>query len=264
MIKKLLTLSTVMMVPYLAFAVGSNTKYYITGKGTDVTSEVKDSGKAYDHIMSNYLSPKLVGALKDMPGVTSVQLTKTGPETVTEDSYFPYKTHSRKANIFVTMNLPSKVSLLLSVEESFRECLKPRGPEVITSDEGGAYSSSSCSLESKTKITGPIAIYGSHAVNSLTGFNEDDLKGMQEITVTASNNYSGKDFSLKTSFEVNSMLFERSLARFLKAFKVQGVDMSVAGMTRQNILLGSSRAIRLVNEKILEDKTAAVNKAGGK
>ena len=53
-------------------------------------------------------------------------------------------------------------------------------------------------------------------------------------------------------------MFDKALTGFLKTFKVQGVDLSVAGMTRQNIMLGTSRMVRLVNEKILEDK------AGGK
>ena len=260
MSKNILLLFVTLAMPALAFANGVSTKYRIDGSGTWVTSEIKNAGSAYDPLLGKYLSDRLVKALREMSGVTSVQITKNGEEKVSEDTYFPYKTRTRKSNLFVSMNLPSRVSMLFSVEESYRECTKPKNDttQLGGMDEGGGYSTSTCALNSVLKIKGPLSVQGSHANNSLVGFSDDEFKDLQDVTIDLSKSYDGKDLNLRTSLSLNSMLFERALARFLKTFKVQGVDMSVVGMSRQNILLGSSRMVRLVNEKILEDK------AGGK
>lgn len=257
MVNKIFLCLFATVLPYAASAATSTT-YNISSSGTGVTTEIKNAGTSYDKMMSGYLSERLVKALKDMPTVTSVQLTKAGEETVSDVyTYGSYRTRSRKANLFVTMNLPSKVSLLLAVEESYNECVKTQQSTPVASDEGGYYSTS-CTMGSNIKVTGPISVYGSHAINSLAGFSEDDLKDMQDVKIELSKSYDNKDVNLRTNFNVNSMMFDKAIAGFLKTFKVQGVDLSVAGMTRQNIMLGTSRMVRLVNEKILDDK------AGGK
>ena len=245
------------MMPYLASAAGSSTVYNISGDRAVVTTEVKNAASSYDKLMMGYLTDRFISALKDMSGVTSVQLTK-GEETLSaESSYLSYRTKTRKSNLFLTMNLPTKVSFLLALEESYNVCTKG-ATEIVVGGEDGGYSSSSCSLESKIKISGPLSVYGSFAQNSLVGFNEDGLKDLQDASFTLSKSYNGKDVSLRTTFNVNSMMFDRALAGFLKTFNVQGVDMTVVGMSRQNVLLGSSRVLRMVNEKMIEDK------AGGK
>lgn len=238
-------------VPYIASA--TSTEYRLTNTGTTVTTEMKGVGSTYDGLMTTYLSDRLVKALKDLPTVTSVQLTKAGEETVSEVySYSGYRTRTRKSNLFVTLNIPTKVSLLMAVEESYNECVKSASQSV--SDETGYSSSPSCSLSSSVKITGPISVYGAHANNSLAGFKEDDLKETQDLRFDLSKSYDQKDVTLRSSFNVNSMLFENVLAKFLKTFKAQGVELTVAGMTRQNVMLGTSRMVRMVNEKILEEK----------
>lgn len=259
MVKNLILYSVTLMMPCLASAAGSTTVYDITGRGTTVTTEVKGIGSTYDRIMSTYLSDRLVQSLKEMPGVSSVQLTK-GEETTKEYSYYTYKTKTRKGSLFLTMSMPSKVSFLLGIEESYNECGKDKpGLDAIGGGEDGGYvSTSSCTLNSTIKITGPLSVYGSFASNSLVGFNEEDLKDLQDIKIDLGKSYDSKDLKLRSEFNVNSMLFERAVSRFLKAFNVQGVDMTVVGMSRQNILLGSSRMLRTVNEKLIEDK------AGGK
>ena len=258
MINKIILSFFAAALPFAASANGTNTSYYINSSGTTVTTEVKNAGSSYDKVLGTYMSDRLVKALKDMPTVTSVQLTKNGDETISEVfTYGGYRTRSRKGHLFVTMNLPAKVSLLLPVEESYNECVKTQTAATVA-DENGVYSSTSCTMAANIKISGPISVYGSHAINSMAGFSEDELKDLQDIKFELSKSYDQKDVSLRASFSVNSMMFDKALAGFLKTFKVQGVDLSVAGMTRQNVLLGTSRMVRLVNDKILEDK------AGGK
>lgn len=255
MAKKLILYSLGLLMPYFASA-GSTTVYKITGDAATVDTEVKDIGPTYDKLLTTYLSDRLISAIKDLNGVSSVQFTK-GEETTAENSYYSYKTKTRKSNLFLTMNVPARVSFLLGVEESYNECTKEKANNIGLMDESG-YSSSSCTLNSKIKITGPLSVYGSFAVSSLVGFGDDDLKDLQDISIDLSKSYNNKDLNLKSKFNVNSMLFEQTVARFFKAFNVQGVDMSVVGMSRQNILLGSSRIIRMLNEKIIDEK------AGGK
>lgn len=260
MIHKIFACIIASFLPYTASAAGTSTTYNISSSGTAVKTEVKNAGTSYDKMLGGYLSERLVKSLKDMPTVTSVQLTKTGEETVSDVyTYGGYRTRSRKANLFVTMNLPAKVSLLLAVEESFNECVKTQQATAgSVSDESGYYSPGTCTMASSVKITGPISVYGSHAINSLAGFSEENLKDMQDVKIELSKSYDNKDVYLRSDFNVNSMMFDKALVGFLKTFKVQGVDLSVAGMTRQNIMLGTSRMVRLVNEKILDEK------AGGK
>ena len=238
---------------------GLKTTYSISNEQTAVTTLAKDVGRKYEKQLDTYLFPSFKKALQEMAFVSSITQTK-GEESSETNNWSDYETKKRKSHAFINLSLQSPLTLLFEIEESYRTC-KATKP-VSSGYEEGSSSSTTCSKQAELTVRGPISVYGNYA-NSI---NVDALlRNKQEVNLTLSKSYDNKDTNLVSRFQIKSVTFDESLARFFRIFNIpvfvsnggeigygNGLLDKVSPLTsRQRLMLGISRVARTANERML-------------
>lgn len=248
------------LLPLLASASDIKTTYDIDQ--TSAGAKTVLSGSNYDDLLKAYPLDLLKPAFVNAGGfITSIQETKQD-EIVETNSWSDYVTKKRKGNIFVSLRLPTQVTMLFSIEQSYRVC----GKSTPTYSDGGrrgsrgASSSSDCSLSSSASVKGPLAVYGTFA----SPVNVDKLlREKQELSFDLSEPYDSSAVTINSTFTIKSILFEENLYKFMEIFSIAPQDTSKQAMTRQRMMLGVSRYLRQVNENALKAGSVASNTDGG-
>jgi len=219
------------------------TTYALYGGSTDVSTVITGDKKGDDKLLKQFLFDRVKASLEQSAFVTKVSQTK-GVETKETITWSNAVKHMRKSSAFVTVNASTPITLLLNLEEEYSEC----------PPDAGTYCQGSSAV-----IKGPYAVYGNFASSK----NVDALmREKQELKFSVST--SGDELKLTTGFEIKSHHFDESLAQLFKIFNlptfIGGASIGPAGesfevtplTTRQRMLLGVSRMIRQVNERILK------------
>lgn len=244
----------------------TKTTYSINGSSAQVVTVVKKASAEKEQLMRSYLFEHLAKKLKAFPMVTGVEFNKDVKGEVSGSSWSDYWELKRKYPAMIHLSLPASVTMMVKVEESYRKCKSPAekaaglttplggfeswGDEGFGGGGAGANVTVDCTLGSSVKITGPYAVYGNFA-SSLNV--EKLLKEKQNISYEV-----GRDWSDKTSlkidarFNIDSDLFDVNLFKFLQAFNLKPTDTASQVYTRNNILLGISRVLRVNNERVVE------------
>lgn len=238
------------------------TVYDINPGYVRVKTEYKKAPLDKDKKIRESLFDVFAEKLKGSPYVTGVTRGESKDLPIEDSSYLSYKTIKKEFSAFIQMSLPNTVTLLVKVQESYRQCKNP-AKVVSYSDpyEGSSSSQSSdCELNAEVEITGPVAIYGTYenlrslniGGSSSPGSVKDMMKDKQKIKITASRSSNKEDLTIDTYAYLESMLFEKALFGFLDRYNVKVVSRAAENLTRHNILLGVARTIRQQNERILE------------
>lgn len=219
--------------------------YSINGQRAMVKIKLEKNNQ-HDGLLTDYLFEKLQPAILNNQYVTGIQFS-AGEDQLEVRRFGLYDLHNRTSHAYVTLSLPTKVSLLFEVKETYRVC-KPEKSDCNISN-----------LQSEVQVVGPVAVYGSYA----TFFDVDSfLKDKQSLSWSIRKGYVGEDLYFEGEFKIESQKFEEGLMKFAKAF---GVDLvggasdtvqPMAGaaqslLTRRHLLLGASRTLRLMNEEVL-------------
>ncbi len=226
------------------------TSYSISTDSSSVTTILTED-KSKDELINKYLFPEVEKVLIKNPLVSNVAFVP-GMETSTEYSWANYITKKRESFAYVNIDVGSQISFLFKITEELRVCktgTKDEKNVVVDEWSGTSSSTTSCdinSLQTNVKIEGPVAVYGTYASQYDVG---TLLKDRQEITVTLNKNWS-KQFQMVTRFRINSSSFEDGLIRFFEAFQIK--SMIGDHFTRKQLLVGVARAMRTINEGMLE------------
>ncbi len=122
--------------------------------------------------------------------------------------------------------------------------LRLRGWRLQHGSNGGLLASVS------VKVRGPFAVYGNFASSVNV---EKLLKEKQTISYEVARDWSDKtSMRLEGRFMIDSELFDRNLLKFLDAFNLKISDQDSKVVTRNNILLGIARVLRMNNERVVE------------
>lgn len=222
--------------------------YRINSGNSEVTTIVRND-KTKETLIRNFIFPVVGEALKTIPQVSNVVFVP-GKETKEDYSWANYTTIKRESFAYINLSLSSQVSLLFKVNEELRKCKsKETKRETSGSDDWSGSSSNECditALKSEVTVEGPIAVYGTFVssvdVNRL-------LKKKQNLTVSVKLNYS-QEFEMETNFNILSSSFEESLMKFFEVFHF--TSQIGENFSRRQLLVGVARAMRNINEKVLE------------
>jgi len=247
-----------------AFANETKTTYAISGSNATVTTVVKKASTEKEKLMRGYLFEKIAEKIKAFPMVTGVEFNKETKGEITSNSYSDYWELKRSYPAMIHLNLPTSVTMMVKVEESYRKCKSPAEKAASLSspmggrdfDENHGYGgfggdqTVDCTLQSSVKIKGPFAVYGNFA----SSVNIDRLlKEKQSISYDVSRDWLDKtSMKVEGKFSIESELFDRNLFKFLDAFNLKVSDSDSKVMTRNNLLLGIARVLRVNNERVVE------------
>ena len=234
------------------------TTYQITGSGATVSTVIKKGSSEQEKLLTGYIFETLAKKIKQFPQVTGLEYDRDVKEEKTTTSYSDYWEIKRKYPVMIHLVLPTSVTLMLKVEETYRRC-KTAGekPQQVSQSrdgygdyEGLGTSSGECMLNSSAKVTGPFAVYGNFA----SSLDVDKLlRERQTISIEASKDWADKaSIKLESRFAIESELFDNGLQRFLEAFNVKLQSNGGSGMSRNNILVGIARILRVNNERMVE------------
>jgi len=234
------------------------TTYNITGSNATVTTVVKKASAEKEKLMHSYLFEKIAQKLKSFPMVTGIEFNSEVKGEATTSSYSDYWEMKRSYPAMIHLSLPTSVTMMVKVEESFRKCKSPAEkaagnttPVRGDDDWGGTTDVAvDCTLGSTVKIRGPFAVYGNFAsaVNV-----EKLLREKQTIQYDISRDWGDKtSLKIEGRFSIESELFDRNLFKFLDAFNLKAGASDSKVYTRNNILLGIARVLRVNNERIVE------------
>ncbi len=213
------------------------TTYVITSASAEAKTTVhQDLSK--EKFLKTFLFADLRKALENTAYVSSIQETEA---TTSRDelSWPDFIAIKRKRHAFVNLNLPTKVALMVSIEEVYRQC-KP----AVKNADG---TSTECSLSSSVTVTGPLTVYGNYASNVKI---EKLMQNKQDLFIEFTKTDEG--LLLSTRFNINSNSFEESLYKFLAFFGVSIEDKSPVALTRGRLLTAVVRYMRQMNERVLE------------
>ncbi len=230
--------------------------YSIKEVSAETTTLVKDLAK--QSLVDDFLFKPLSAALIDSTYITSIEET-AGTTIVDKTGSSSYVTYRKESQIFVSVAMPARISLLFSMEQRHRLC-KVKASSAPTylsfSDDDDEYS---CKGDTGVRITGPLQVYGDYASSLQV---EHILRNKQELMFVLAKASGGNGLIMESNFKINSALFEENLGKFLEFFGVVLKPDSSAGisptgglpvaMTRQRLLLAASRYLRQVNERILK------------
>jgi hypothetical protein len=246
------------LISLAAGAEETKTTYDIGGSSAKVTTVIKKASAEKEKLLREYLFPLVAEKLRGLPLVASVEFNADAKGEVTASSWGDYWEHKRSFPIMVNLALGSPVSMMLRVEESFRTCksVAEKAANATTPTSYGDYDGGStvdalvdCTLESSVKITGPLTVNGNFA-SSLNM--EKLLKDKQSITYNLSRDYSNKaDLKLEGRFNIESELFDQNLFKFLGRLNSAPASTE-AVVTRNSLLLGIARVLRVQNESMVE------------
>ncbi len=245
-----------------AYAEDFRTTYSINSSSATVTTKVLEASLEKENLLREFLFPTLAKKLGELPSVNSVTFNAGDKksETVKGSSYSDYWERTRSYPAMIQLAMPASLTLMVNVEESYRVCksvaekeAKATDPSDDYYDRGGGSSSDDsvdCALSTTVKVTGPIAVYGNFAsgvdINGL-------LKEKQKISFTLDREYSNKkNLELDGRFDIESNDFEISLFKFLQVFNLQTQDKE-AFASRERMLVGMARVLRMMNEKVVTE-----------
>ena len=220
------------------------TSYSLHTTGNQVETVLRKDHEQWK-LIKEHIFPKAIESLEAMPYISNIVFVP-GEESKLEYSWANYITKRRESYVYVNLDIASQVTFLFKVSEDLRECkvsIAQKDPSSVEDEED-----SPCnihSLKSEAVIEGPIAVYGNFVSNVDT---QSLLKNKQSFTISAQTNYS-KEFVFKTSFKILTSSFEESLVKFLDVFHIK--SLMVGHFTRRQLLLGTARALRTFNEKVL-------------
>jgi hypothetical protein len=247
-----------------AFAQETKTTYSISGSNATVTTVVKKASADKEKLMRSYLFEKIAEKLKAFPMVTGVEFNKETKGEISSSSYSDYWELKRSYPAMIHLSLPTSVTMMVRVEESYRKCKSPaeKAASISTPMGGRDYDDYSgyggfaseqtvdCTLQSSVKIRGPVAVYGNFASSMNV---ERLLKEKQSISYEVSRDWLDKtSMKIEGRFSIESELFDRNLFKFLDAFNLKVSDSESKVMTRNNLLLGIARVLRVNNERVVE------------
>lgn len=237
-----------------SFAQNLKTTYAINGSQSTVTTAVTKASAEHEQLMRIFLFPTVAKKLRSLPNVTGVEFDNSIKGTVSGSSWTDYWEIKRVFPAIVHLSLPTTVTMMFKIEESFRKCKSP--PEKAASDSDDAWSGSGsgvdimvdCALQSSVKIKGPYAVYGNFA--STVNF-EKLLREKQNISIEVQRHCSDKtSMKIESRFTIESEFFDENLARFLEIFNVS-LDVGSKSSARNQLLLGIARILRLQNERMV-------------
>ncbi len=238
----------------LAATAPLSSHYEITNSSAETKTVAKDSSK--EALVRDYLFNALSPALVDSTYITSIQETE-GKTEVDKGEHSNAVTYKKTSQIFVSLAMPARISVLFSMEQRHRTCKSKSEPET-SSLSYFSYGYSSCEDNTGVLITGPLQVYGDYASSLQV---EKILRNKQDLGFLLSKK-SGGGLELRSQFNINSALFEENLGKFLEFFGVvlkseSSVGISPTGgaqiaMTRQRLLLATARYLRQVNERMLK------------
>ncbi len=246
-----------------AFANETKTTYSISGSNATVTTVVKKASAEKEKLMRGYLFEKIAEKIKAFPMVTGVEFNKETKGEIISNSYSDYWELKRSYPAMIHLSLPTSVTMMVKVEESYRKCKSPaeKAASISTPFGGRDYQdyhdggfggdqTVDCTLQSSVKIKGPFAVYGNFA----SSVNIDRLlKEKQSISYDVSRDWLDKtSMKVEGKFSIESELFDRNLFKFLDAFNLKVSDSDSKVMTRNNLLLGIARVLRVNNERVVE------------
>lgn len=236
------------------------TTYSISGSSAAAITVVKKASAEKEKLMRGYLFEKLAENLKQFPLVTSVEFDKESKGSVTTETYLDYWELKRSYPAMIHLSLPTSVTLMVRVEESYRKCKSPAEKAAGSSAIKIDYSDSDfgsitdttvdCNLSSSVRIKGPYSVYGNFA----SSVNVDRLlKEKQTISYEVARDWSDKTtMKIDGRFSIESELFDSSLLKFLDTFNLKVAEDDSKSITRNNILVGIARMLRINNERVVE------------
>ncbi len=232
------------------------TTYNIGGSHALVTTKVLKASSETEKLLQSFLFPKLAEKLRAFPMVTGIEFNDAIKPETTSNEWADFWEHQRNYPVMVHLSLPTSITMMFKVEESYRTCKtvaekesKATSPGYSDYDGGGTGQTVDCTRNSKVKITGPHSIYGNFA-SSLNI--QDLLREKQNIEYTIERDWSDKaNLKLDARFNIQSELFDQNLMKFLNALNVKPAGgESVA--SRVSILSGIARVLRVQNERMVE------------
>ncbi len=237
----------------------TKTTYSIAGSNATVTTVVKKaSAETEQQMLRGFLFERLAAKLKQFPMVTGVEFNNQIKAEIKSSEWSDYWEHKRGYPVMVHLSLPTAVTMMFKVEETFRKCKSPaekaaKVAQPVYDDYGGGGGLSDvtvdCSLGSQVKVTGPYTVYGNFASSMDI---ERLLREKQSISYDVTRDWSDKtNLKIEGRFSIESELFDQSLMKFLG-----GLNAKPAGtesiLTRNNLLLGIARILRVQNERMVE------------
>ncbi len=237
----------------------TKTTYSISGSNATVTTVVKKASSDTEKLMHGFLFEKIAAKLRGFPMVTGIEYNNEIKPEIKSNEWQDYWEHKRNYPVMVHLALPTAVTMMLKVEESFRKCKSPaekaaKSAQPIGDYDGGDYGGSlsvpvDCSLGSTVKVTGPFTVYGNFA----SSMDMDRLlREKQSITYEVSRDWSDKtNLKLEGRFMIDSELFDQNLMKFLGGLNAKPAGTE-AVLTRNNLLLGIARILRVQNERMVE------------
>jgi len=244
-----------------ASAEETKTTYNITGSMATVTTIIKKASAEKEKLMRGYFFEHLAKKIRLLPNVTGIEFNKETKGEVSTSTYTDYWEYKRSYPVMVHLSLPSSVTMMLRVRETYRACKSPAEKQAnattpITSyeDYDGMGSSATqstvdCTLSSEVKITGPFAVYGNFASSVPV---DKLLKEKQYITYELTRDWSDKaNMKMDARFAIDSELFDRNLMKFLDVFSIK-LDGDSKVQTRNQLLVGIARILRTNNERLVE------------
>lgn len=225
------------------------TTYDISAYAAHARTEYKKAPMDLDARFTEKLWETFATKLKTLANVNDIQIGEVTTTKTDLGNYVDYVDVKRSFPAFVQLSLPKPVTLLMTVDETHREC---KNPKVVQSsyDEYGS-GSSGCVLSSTLEIKGPISVYGTFETESNLNLS-DMMRDKQRITVNVSRSYDKADLTIDSALIVDSILFEKNLLRFFDVYNVAGISKKAEDLTRQGIFLGAARVIRQTNERMLD------------
>ncbi|MGE4130606.1 MAG: hypothetical protein AB7F86_03165 [Bdellovibrionales bacterium] len=234
------------------------TSYAISGSRAAVTTSIVKATAEQEKLMRGFLFKTVADKLRTLPMVSGIEFNDSQKGEKTTSSYMDYWEHKRSFPVIVHLALPSAVSLMMRVEEVYRSCKSPgekNKPQASAADfddwggGGGSDVTVDCTLQATAKITGPFAVYGNFASSVDV---QKLLREKQYINYEVSRDWSDKTtMKIEGSFYIESELFDANLLKFMKAFNLAPAN-SEGILTRNNLLLGIARILRVQNERMVE------------
>lgn len=235
------------------------TTYNITGSSATVQTSIKKASAEREKLMRDFLFPVLAEKLKSLPLISGIEFDGEVKPDVSSNTYSDYWEYKRSYPAMIRLALPSPVTLMVKIEESFRSCKSPAekaanatSPGGLDYHDGRGGSSSDgkidCALSASVKVKGPVAVYGNFA----SGINLSELlRDKQSLSFEVTRSYSDKtSMSVTSKFMIDSEIFDRNLFKFLATVGAR-LDSSDSEMTRNSLLVGTARIMRLGNEKVV-------------
>lgn len=242
------------MVSSVAWGQSVTSKYSLLGSSATVTTTIREASSEKEQLLKSFLFETVAAKLRTLPMVTGVEFNSATKAEVGGHTWSDYWEHKRTYPATIRLALPTAVTLMVRVEETFRVCKsaaeKGSAAQIPAGDDLGiVVASTDCMLNSSVKITGPYTVYGNFATNVNV---QSLMKEKQSITFSVTRDWSNKsNINLETRFALESELFESSLIKFLEVFNVSLGDKS-AVIPRNQILLGVARLVRVQNERMVE------------